>query len=237
MRELNVTDEASVQSCVEAVVAEAGRIDVLISNAGRTVVAPAEETPLEVARSMMDTNFFGAVRLVHAVLPYMRKQRSGRIVLVSSLAGKMGLPGQGFYCSTKHALEAYADALHAELNCFGIRTTVLEPGSYRTRIIQNAVPLLGPEIGDYDGQRERYLDVIHRATDRGGDPRRFARLVQHVLEKRRPRLRYRAEADGRRAMLFKTILPESVFYRVVAKRFGHDGGVLASNSSLPVRSH
>ena len=220
MRELEVTDDDSVRACVQAIEREAGAIDVLVSNAARTVVAPAEETPLEVAASMMDVNFFGTARVVQAVLPGMRRRRRGQLVLVSSLAGKMGLPGQAFYCSSKHALEAYADALHAELAPFGVRTSVLEPGSYRTQIIHNAPSATWDPIADYDGQRERYVEVIHEATDRGADPERLARLVERVIRSRRPKLRYRVEPDGRMAMFWKSVLPESVFYRIVAKRFG-----------------
>ena len=137
--EMDVTDEASVDRAVHAVVEQAGRIDVAINNAGYAVLGLAEATTVEQARKLMDTNFFGAVRVNRAVLPFMRKQRSGLLLHVSSGAGRVVVPGCGFYCASKFAMEALAESYHYELAGQGIESSVIEPGAYQTAVFGNMV--------------------------------------------------------------------------------------------------
>ena len=220
MLRLDLSDEASVSEFAETVKSSISRIDLLVNNAGMTVVAPSEELPLHIARHMMEVNFFGPTRLVNAVLPLMRARRSGHLIFISSLAGLMGVPGQSFYCATKHALEGYADGLYAEMKLFGINVTLLEPGSFKTQIIENSPKPDWPTQTVYDGVREHLREVVTDATAAGADPRLIADVVLKVATRSRPRLRYRVDADGKRAIFFKSFLPEEVFYGVVAKRFG-----------------
>ncbi len=137
--ELDVTDDASVGRAVDAAVAKAGRIDVAINNAGYVVSGLAEAVTPEQAQRLMDTNFLGSVRVNRAVLPHMRRQRSGVLIHVSSGAGRVILPSFGFYCASKFALEALAESYRYELAGQGIESVILEPGQYETPIFGNIV--------------------------------------------------------------------------------------------------
>jgi len=137
--EMDVTDEASVGRAVDAAVAKAGRIDVAINNAGYYLSGLEESVTTEQAQSLMDTNFLGPVRVNRAVLPHMRRHRSGVLMHVSSGAGRVVLPSAGFYCASKFALEALAEAYNYELAGQGIESVILEPGAYETPVFGNTV--------------------------------------------------------------------------------------------------
>jgi NAD(P)-dependent dehydrogenase (short-subunit alcohol dehydrogenase family) len=135
---LDVDDDASVRSAVASVLEQAGRIDVLVNNAGFGLRGPVEQADLAAAKRMFETNVFGVVRMCQAVLPGMREQRDGVIVNVSSLAGVVANPFGGLYAASKHAVEAISDTLHYEVHPWGIRVVLVEPGSFETRFDANA---------------------------------------------------------------------------------------------------
>jgi NAD(P)-dependent dehydrogenase (short-subunit alcohol dehydrogenase family) len=137
--ELDVTDDASVERAVDAAVSKAGRIDVAINNAGYFLTGLEEAVTTEQARRLMDTNFLGPVRVNRAVLPHMRRQRSGVLIHISSGAGRIILPSAGFYCASKFALEALAEAYSYELAAQGIESVIVEPGQYETPVFGNTV--------------------------------------------------------------------------------------------------
>ncbi|HJX95656.1 MAG TPA: SDR family oxidoreductase [Candidatus Acidoferrum sp.] len=137
--ELDVTDDSSVERAVNAAVAKAGRIDVAINNAGYFLSGLEEAVTTEQAKRLMDTNFFGPVRVNRAVLPHMRRQRSGVLMHISSGAGRVVLPAVGFYCASKFALEALAEAYSYELAAQGIESVIVEPGAYETAVFGNSV--------------------------------------------------------------------------------------------------
>jgi len=149
---LDVTSDESVSECITSLRERVGRIDVLVNNAGLAQDSLVEETPLEQARPVFETNFWGVVRLTNAVLPWMREQGSGLIVNVSSLAGLVGTPGQGFYAASKHALEGYTEALRAELTGQSIRIVLVEPGFFQTNLHSSMVRRSN-QIAAYDGLR------------------------------------------------------------------------------------
>ncbi len=137
--ELDVTNDASVERGVDAAVTKAGRIDVAINNAGYYLSGLEEAVTTEQAQRLMDTNFFGPVRVNRAVLPHMRRQRSGVLMHISSGAGRVVLPSAGFYCASKFALEALAEAYSYELAAQGIESVIVEPGAYETPVFGNTV--------------------------------------------------------------------------------------------------
>jgi NAD(P)-dependent dehydrogenase (short-subunit alcohol dehydrogenase family) len=137
--ELDVTDDASVERAVDAAVAKAGRIDVAINNAGYYLLGLAEAVTTEQAQRLMDTNFLGPVRVNRAVLPHMRRQGSGVLMHISSGAGRVTAPSMGFYCASKFALEAFAEAYSYELAAQGIESVIVEPGPYETSVFGNTV--------------------------------------------------------------------------------------------------
>jgi NAD(P)-dependent dehydrogenase (short-subunit alcohol dehydrogenase family) len=137
--DLDVSDDTSVERCVNAAIAKAGRIDVAINNAGYYLTGLEEAVTTEQARRLIDTNFLGPVRVNRAVLPHMRRQRSGVLMHISSVAGRVVLPSTGFYCASKFALEALAEAYSYELAAQGIESVIVEPGAYQTAVFGNMV--------------------------------------------------------------------------------------------------
>lgn len=135
---LDVTDEASVKSGIAHAAESRGRIDVLVNNAGVGHLGSVEETPIELVRQTMETNFFGALRCTQAVLPGMRKQKSGHIINISSIAGRLASAGQSAYCASKFALEALSEALATEMRPFNVRVSIVEPGVIQTPIFSKS---------------------------------------------------------------------------------------------------
>ncbi|WP_420456111.1 SDR family NAD(P)-dependent oxidoreductase [Rubrivirga sp.] len=219
MRVLDVRSGESVGRFVDDVLRAAGRVDLLVNNAGATHVSLAEETALGEAEALFQTNFFGAVRMTNAVLPSMRDQRRGRIINVGSLAGLVGVPGQAFYAASKHALEGYAESLRYELEPLGISVSIVEPGFYRTALHERVSPA-ARRIPAYDRVRSAVRGAIERSFAEGGDPADVAELIARVAEEDRPGLRYRVGKDARLVPRLKKVLPENLFAIGFRKQFG-----------------
>lgn len=156
--EMDVRDDASVQRAIQAVIAQAKRIDVLVNNAGTALLGAVEETAIAEAQSLFDTNVFGTLRTTQAVLPHMRAQRSGRIVNISSVLGFLPAPYMGLYSASKHAVEGMSETLDHEVRNFGIRVVLVEPSYTRTSLDLNA-PQAASKIPAYDAER----DIVSRA--------------------------------------------------------------------------
>ncbi|XRQ09915.1 SDR family NAD(P)-dependent oxidoreductase [Actinomadura welshii] len=219
MVELEVDSDASVRRCVDEVHARAGRIDVLVNNAGVMHVGFAEETAPETARAVFDTNFFGAVRMTGAVLPEMRKNRRGRIVNIGSLAAWVGEPGQAIYSASKRALAGYTEALHYEVWPLGIHVSLVEPGLFRTGILRTALGA-ADAIPDYDTARENAVRTLTASSGRGHDPQQLARLLLRIVNSRSPRLRYGAGFEAHWLPYLKVLLPQRLFGRTLRRAYG-----------------
>jgi NAD(P)-dependent dehydrogenase (short-subunit alcohol dehydrogenase family) len=181
--ELDVTDDASVDRAVEAAVAKAGRIDVVINNAGYYLVGLEEAVTTEQARRLMDTNFLGPVRVNRAVLPHMRRQRSGVLMHISSGAGRIILPAVGFYCASKFALEALAEAYSYELAAQGIESVIVEPGQYETPIFGNTVTAADEARIDTYGPAKEFPAKINGAlSSTAGNAQEVADAVLRIIE-------------------------------------------------------
>src|SRR3989440_7609089 len=181
----------------------------------------AEETSLAEAKAQFETNFFGTVRMVNAVLPGMRKAGAGRIVNIGSLVGLTAIPFSAFYCATKFALEAYSEALWHELRPFGITVTLVEPGFVHTRMTEAAQLVAGP-LPAYEGPRRRVIAAMGRSVERGIAPEQVARCVLRIVESRAPRLRYRVGAEATWLPRLKNAAPWTVFAAGVRRRFAVD---------------
>jgi NAD(P)-dependent dehydrogenase (short-subunit alcohol dehydrogenase family) len=218
---LDVRDEASIEAGVAEVLARAGRIDLLVNNAGGAVVGAVEETSLEQARDLFDVNFFGAMRMTQAVLPAMRAQRSGRIVFISSLLGFLPAPFSGLYSASKHAVEGLAESLDHETRKLGIRAALVEPGFMRTNFESNGT--LGANlVGDYQEARDHARDYFRRNNDGAEDPQVVADAVVEAATAGKPRLRYPV---GKRSGLvagMRRYLPAALFDRAFRKQFELD---------------
>jgi len=181
--EMDVTDDASVERAVNAAIAKAGRIDVAINNAGYFLTGLEEAVTTEQARRLMDTNFLGPVRVNRAVLPHMRRQRSGVIMHISSGAGRVILPSAGFYCASKFALEALAEAYSYELAAQGIESVIVQPGAYETPVFGNTVKAADEaRTSTYGAAKEFPAKVNGALSSRAGNAQEVADAVLRIVE-------------------------------------------------------
>lgn len=203
---LDVTNEAQARAAVEAAVEKFGRIDVLVNNAGFGLLGAIEESSDADVRRIYDTNVFGLLSVTRAVLPVMRKQRSGHVINVSSIVGYQALAGVGVYSSTKFAVEGITEALHAELKPLGIRATLIEPGFFRTDFLDASSLLVGKDvIPDYEETsgtlRRAAVDINHNQP---GDPKRLATALVTLVDAKTPPLRLPLGTDTLKAIAGKT---------------------------------
>ncbi|WP_326837729.1 oxidoreductase [Amycolatopsis rhabdoformis] len=192
---MDVTDPASIHAAVEATLEAFGRIDVLVNNAGTSVIGAVEETPAADLRAMFDVNYFGAVELTQAVLPVLRAQGSGTIVVMSSLGGVMTFPGLSGYNATKHALEALGEALSIELAPLGIRVVVVEPGMFRTQFSTSLqwTPE-NPAYAATSGELRRMVKGVVGLE--ANDPAKGAAAIVEVLGSENPPLHFLLGEDA-----------------------------------------
>jgi short-subunit dehydrogenase len=185
---LDLDSEQSINTLPERLFKEIGQLDILINNAGFLVTGIAEEIPIELGRQQFETNFWGTIKVTNAVLPYFRKQEFGKIITVGSITGLVAFPNTSYYAASKHALEGYFKALRYELTEFNIRVAMLEPGSFKTNIMDNSSTTLN-RIDDYNTLRnksEKYAEFI---VEQGEDPVMVAAKVLKVVETDKPKFR------------------------------------------------
>jgi len=210
---LDVTDEASVSAALAAVLAKEGRLDALVNNAGYGAHGAIEDVPLAEARRQFEVNLFGLARLTQLALPVMRGQGGGRIVNISSIAGKITMPTGGWYHASKHALEAYSDALRLETAQFGISVVLVEPGPIRTEWDNTALV----SLEKYSGSGV-YAPLVRRVTEkfragyRSGapGPEAVAKVILKALEARSPAARYPVPAKAALIIFIKWLLPDAL---------------------------
>jgi NAD(P)-dependent dehydrogenase (short-subunit alcohol dehydrogenase family) len=211
---LDVTDRASIRTAVEQVLSRAGRIDALVNNAGYGHYGAVEDIPAEGWRDQFDVNFFGAIELIQAVVPAMRQARQGKIVNVSSVAGRLPIPFAAAYCSTKHALEAVSDSLRVELAPFGIRIVVVEPGPIDTRFTERARSIVAPLIRRPGPYRSLYAGAeraMNGEFQAGSLPAAaVAKVIVRAIESPRPRTRYAVTAMAKVLIPVRRFLPDRV---------------------------
>lgn len=187
----DVRDRSQIQSTVGQIIAKEGRIDVLVNNAGMGIGGALELATEEEIDLQMGTNFMGCVNMCQAVLPYMRRQQSGKIINLSSIGGVMGLPYQGFYSASKFAIEGFTEALAAEVRGFGISVSLVEPGDFATGFTasrRNSEATLADP--DYGPLFRRSLAIIEKEENGGLQPEVLARRIARIVEKKRPSLRH-----------------------------------------------
>jgi len=218
---LDLTDERSIEQCVGAILEAEGRLDVLVNNAGYGSYGAIEEVPLAEARRQFEVNLFGLARVTQLALPAMRAQGSGHVVNVSSIGGKIFTPLGGWYHATKHALEAWSDALRLEVEAFGIRVVIVEPGAIATEWggIARESLLATSGRGPYRVQAEGFAKLLGPSSGAfaGSHPRVVADVVVRAISARRPRARYAVGAFARPFLLARALLPDRVFDGVVRR--------------------
>jgi len=204
----DVTDDGSVQSVVEDVVIRAGRIDLLVNNAGIGLLGGAEESSAAQAKALFDVNVFGVVRLTNAVLPVMRRQRKGRIINLSSILGLIPAPFNALYASTKHAIEGYSESLDHEVRTQGIRVVLVEPGVTRTSFEENLTRPDHP-LPVYDTVRADAEKLMREVVETGDSPEIVAGMVVKAANAALPKRRYTAGKAAGQVRFIRRFLPES----------------------------
>ena len=215
--ELDVTSDSSVKSAISKVASEAGRIDVLVNNAGYGLGGAFEDTSIEEARAQFDTNFFGVIRVTQAVLPVMRKQRSGIIVNVSSGAGRLGYPGASVYIATKHAIEGLTESIAYELEPFGIRVALVEPGVVSTNFGHSMVIAKNAQKPDspYAPIMQKMTGAWEYMMKNGSTADLVARKILEAITASQPELRYPVGKDMEGWMQARNSMKDREFFAMM----------------------
>ncbi|EEL76140.1 Short-chain dehydrogenase/reductase SDR [Bacillus cereus AH676] len=221
VQQLDVTDQNSIHN-FQLFLKEINRIDLLINNAGYANGGFVEEIQVDEYRKQFETNLFGAISITQLVLPYMRKQRSGKIINISSISGQVGFPGLSPYVSSKYALEGWSESLRLELKAFGIDVALIEPGSYNTNIWEVGKQLATNQ-SDTTSPYKEYMDKIQKHINSGsdtfGNPIDVAKKVVDIAEAKRTTLRYPIGKGVKFMILARKILPWRLWEYLVLRSF------------------
>lgn len=218
--QLNIMDEVTVNKVVQQFVQKFGTIDVLINNAGYALAGPIEETTIKEAKEQLDVNFFGAVRMIQAVLPKMRANGGGLIINISSIGGLIGMPYQAFYSASKFALEGLVEALRIEVKKYNIKIININPGDFKTSCHENRLFAKGI-TNLYEKDFNTVLDKCIHDEKNGSNPQMIARLVEKLINKSTAyKVRYSiGRFDQRLAAWLKNKLGSRIFEKIVASAF------------------
>ncbi|AYG64576.1 MULTISPECIES: oxidoreductase [unclassified Rhizobium] len=205
----DVTDDKSVQATVDDIMVQAGRIDLLVNNAGIGLLGGAEESSAAQAKALFDVNVFGVLRMTNAVLPAMRRQRKGRIINISSILGLIPAPYNALYASTKHAIEGYSESLDHEVRTQGIRVVLVEPGVTRTAFEEN---ITRPDLPlrEYDDVRADAEKLMREIVEKGDAPEVVADMVVKAANAASPKRRYTAGRMAKQVRFIRRFLPEAL---------------------------
>ncbi len=212
---LDVRSDVSVEAAVQAVLERTGRIDVLVNSAGYMQGGAIEESSTAEAQAQLDTNLFGVLRMIQAVLPTMRRQGSGHIINISSILGHIAPPYGGLYSASKFALEGLTESLSEEVRPFGVKVSLIEPGFVKTAI-DNQPP--GNPLAVYAQGRQAAQRFFTTGTQQGMEPGEVAQVILRAITSK-PRLRYPVGQQAKSLLLLKRLLPAATFERALRSRF------------------
>jgi NAD(P)-dependent dehydrogenase (short-subunit alcohol dehydrogenase family) len=217
---MDVDDDDSVNNGVERVIAEHGGLDAVVTCAGWGLAGAIEQTSMVDAKAQLETNFFGTVRVVRAALPSLRARR-GRVIVISSIGGLIGLPFSGYYSASKFALEGWAETLAWEIKPFGVEVTLVEPGNFRTDFTRSRREVEVTGDDPYASARRKAISTMERDERKGPDPSGVAVVVDKVLTSSRPPRRITVGPAGERIGPWaKRLLPARVFEKASASALG-----------------
>jgi short-subunit dehydrogenase len=217
---LDVTKQQSIQKAVDTIIVKEDRIDVLINNAGVGITGPIEETPDSEIKKAFQTNVFGPVDLIKSVLPQMRKQNTGLIINITSIAGYMGLPYRGIYSATKGTLELLTEALRMEIKDFNIKMTNVAPGDFTTNIASGRYhsPIL--EDSPYKKPYGNTLKLMDEHVDQGNDPIEMAEVIYKIIHINNPKIHYKVGAFMQKfSIVLKRLLPDKTYEKILLNHF------------------
>ena len=215
---LDVTQSDSIKSGIETILRENKHIDVLIHNAGFGLTGEMELTSPADRKKIFDTNLFGYMDMIDAVLPSMRETKRGLIINIASLAGIFAIPYQGFYATTKFAVNGYSESLRYELKDSGVNVVVVNPGDYKTGFTGNRI--LTPIHTEYQERFDTVVKAIEKDETKGLNPSHCARLIEKIILKKNPNYRYIAgNLEHKASVLLSKILPQRIFSKIIASHY------------------
>ncbi len=216
MLELDVTNLESMQQAVEFIITKEGRLDFLVNNAGMGITGPIEETPTEEIRKVFETNFFGALEMIKLVAPHMRKQHSGMVINITSIAGYMGLPYRGIYSATKGALGITTEAYRMELKEFNIKMTTVAPGDFATNIAAGRYHTPVHNESPYKENYGNTLKLMDEHVDAGMDTKVMAKVIHKIMNTRSPKVHYRIGFFMQKiSIVLKRLLPDTWYEKLL----------------------
>lgn len=217
---LDVRDSNSIVKAIEIVVKNEKRLDVVINNAGVGITGPIEEIPIEEIRNHFETNFFGPIEVMKAVLPQMRNQKSGLVINITSIAGYMGLPYRGIYSASKGALELITEALRMETKSFGIHITNVAPGDFATNIAAGRYHAPVVKGSAYEIPYGNTLKSMDEHVDSGSNPNEMAEAVYKIIQTSNPKIHYKVGAFMQKfSIVLKRILPDKVYEKMLMNHY------------------
>ncbi|PKA84587.1 short-subunit dehydrogenase [Ulvibacter sp. MAR_2010_11] len=217
---LDVLQPESISEAVSEIIKKEGKLDVVINNAGVGITGPIEETPSEEIKKAFETNLYGPIEVIKAVLPQMRQQKSGHIINITSIAGYMGLPYRGIYSASKAALEITTEAFRMEVQQFGIKMTNVAPGDFATNIAAGRYHAPVLDDSPYKTAYSNTLNMMNEHVDQGEDPKKMAAVVYKIIETGNPRIHYKVGASLQKfSIVLKRILPDKVYERMLLKHY------------------
>ena len=217
---LDVRDTASIQSAVATIIQEAGRLDVVINNAGVGITGPLEEIPMVEIKNNFETNFFGPIEVMKAALPQMRAQQSGLIINITSIAGYMGLPYRSVYSASKGALELLTEALRMEVKSFGIQITNVAPGDFATNIAAGRFHAPVVQGSAYEKVYAGVLQTMDAHVDSGSNPNEMAEAIYQIIQNPNPKIHYKVGVFMQKfSIVLKRILPDKVYEKILMNHY------------------
>lgn len=217
---LDVRDSKSIQLAIAEVISKTGRIDVMINNAGVGITGPLEEIPLEEIKNNFDTNLFGPIEVMKAVLPQMRDQKQGLIINITSIAGYMGLPYRSVYSSSKGALELITEALRMEVKSFGIHITNVAPGDFATNIAAGRYHAPVVKGSAYETTYGNTLNEMNTHVDSGSNPNQMAEAIYKIINTSNPKIHYKVGAFMQKfSIILKRILPDKMYEKMLMNHY------------------
>jgi len=217
---VDVRNKESIQKAIAEVIQKSGRVDVVINNAGVGITGPIEEIPTDEIKNNFETNLFGPIEVMKAVLPTMRSQKSGLIINITSIAGYMGLPYRGIYSASKGALELITEALRMEVKSFGIHITNVAPGDFATNIAAGRfhAPLIKGSA--YEIPYGTTLSMMNEHVDSGSNPNEMAEAIYKIIQTPNPKGHYKIGAFMQKfSIVLKRILPDKVYEKMLMNHY------------------
>lgn len=217
---LDVLKVATIKNAVDFIIEKEGRLDVLVNNAGMGITGPVEDTPTEEMRAVFNTNLFGAIDVMKAVLPQMRSQKSGTILNVTSIAGYMGLPFRGIYSASKGAFELITEATNMEVKEFGVNVVNIAPGDFATNIAAGRYHTPVFENSPYRKKYKENLDLMDSHVDGGMDPIKMAKKVYDIINMKTPKTHYKVGGFMEKfSIVLKRILPDKMYQKLLMNHY------------------